>query len=67
MSIALSSSRTKRASIDRIQGIKIAVPSLSGQQKIVSEIEKIEEKINQLEKAIEEIPMQKEAILKKYL
>ncbi len=60
-------SRTKRASIDRIQGIKIAVPPLSEQQKFVSEIEKIEEQIKTLETEISEIPKQKEVILKKYL
>lgn len=60
-------SRTKRASIDRIQGIKIAVPSLSEQQKVVSEIEKIEGQIKIIEKELYEIPKQKEKILKKYL
>ena len=60
-------SRTKRASIDRIQGIKIPVPPISEQQKLVSEIGKIEEKIKTLETEISEIPKQKEAILKKYL
>ncbi|ENA1793381.1 restriction endonuclease subunit S [Flavobacterium psychrophilum] len=64
---AFEFSRTKRASIDRIQGIKIAVPPLSEQQKIVSEIEKIEAKITTLETEIASIPKQKEAILKKYL
>jgi len=64
---AFEFSRTKRASIDRIQGIKIAVPQLVEQQKIVSEIEKIEKKIADLEKQIELMPKQKEAILKKYL
>ena len=37
------------------------------QQKIVSEIEQLEEKIKTLEKEIAEIPKQKEAVLKKYL
>ena len=46
---------------------KIPLPPLSEQQKIVSEIEKIEEKIKVLETEISEIPKQKEAILKKYL
>lgn len=64
---AFEFSRTKRASIDRIQGIKIAVPPIAEQQKIVSEIEKIEGKITALEKEIAAIPKQKEAILKKYL
>jgi len=64
---AFEFSRTKRASIDRIQGIKIAVPPLSEQQKVVSEIEKIEAKIKALEIEIVEIPILKETILKKYL
>ncbi len=63
----LEFSRNKRASIDRIQGIKIKVPSISEQIKIVAEIEKIETKITELEKKISIIPQQKEAILKKYL
>lgn len=64
---ALNLSRTKRASIDRIQGIKISVPSISEQQKIVEEIDEIEENCRNLEKEIAEIPKQKDAILKKYL
>jgi len=64
---AFEFSRTKRASIDRIQGIKIAVPPLPEQQKIVSEIEKIEAKIKILETERASIPKEKEAILKKYL
>ena len=64
---AFEFSRTKRASIDRIQGIKIAVPPIAEQQKIVSEIEKIETKIKVLETEIAQIPKQKETILKKYL
>jgi len=36
-------------------------------QKIVSEIEKIESKINQLVQEISAIPQLKEAVLKKYL
>ena len=63
----LEFSRNKRASIDRIQGIKIKVPSESEQKKIVSQIEKIETKINALEKEIASIPNKKEMILKKYL
>jgi type I restriction enzyme M protein len=64
---AFEFSRTKRASIDRIQGIKINVPPLSVQQKIVSEIEKIEEQIRLIEKELSKIPKQKEKVLKKYL
>lgn len=50
-----------------IENYKIPLPPLSEQQKIVSEIEKIEAKIKILETEIAEIPKQKEAILKKYL
>ncbi len=50
-----------------LKSYKIPLPPLSEQQKIVSEIEKIEEKINVLEKENAEIPKQKEAVLKKYL
>lgn len=63
----LEFSRNKRASIDRIEGIKIPFPSIEEQKKIVAEIEKIETKIAELEKQIADIPKQKEAILKKYL
>lgn len=64
---ALELSRTKRASIDRIQGIKVPLPPISEQQKTVLEIEKIEVKISALEKQITELPKHKDAILKKYL
>ncbi|MCB0703125.1 MAG: N-6 DNA methylase [Ignavibacteriae bacterium] len=60
-------SRTKRASIDRIKGIKIPLPTLTEQEKIVAEIEIIESKISELEKQIAEIPTKKESVLKKYL
>lgn len=50
-----------------LNNIKIPLPPLSEQQKIVSEIEKIEEQIKVLETEISEIPKQKEAVLKKYL
>jgi type I restriction enzyme M protein len=60
-------SRTKRASIDRIEGIKIPLPTMAEQEKVDSEIEKLEQEITKSEKQIAEIPKQKEAILKKYL
>lgn len=50
-----------------IDNFKIPIPPLSEQQAIVSEIEKIEAKINALQTEIAAIPSQKEAILKKYL
>ena len=60
---------TSREAITKqqLEDFKIPLPPLSEQQKIVSEIEKIEAKINALETEIAEIPKQKEAILKKYL
>ncbi len=54
-------------SLQNISDLKIPLLPLSEQQKIVSEIEKIEEKIKALETEISEIPKQKEAVLKKYL
>ncbi|MEO8254111.1 MAG: restriction endonuclease subunit S [Flavobacterium sp.] len=54
-------------SVMNLKPIEINIPSLSEQQKIVSEIEKIEAKIKVLETEIAEIPKQKEAVLKKYL
>ncbi len=65
--IEIGFSRTKRASIDRVSNIKIPLPPLSEQQKIVTEIEKIEEQIKALETQLAEIPQQKEQVLKKYL
>ncbi len=60
-------SRTKRASIEKIQGIKVSLPPFSEQQRIVAEIEKIETEIVGLESELVSVPAQKEAILKKYL
>ena len=60
-------SRTKRASIDRIEGIKIPLPTMAEQEKVDIEIEKLEKEITEFEKQIAEIPKQKETILKKYL
>ena len=54
-------------SVENLKTVLIKVPPLSEQQKIVSEIEKIEAKINVLENEIAEIPKQKEAVLKTYL
>jgi type I restriction enzyme M protein len=48
-------------------GKNIYLPPLSEQQKIVAEIEKIEEQIAETQKIMEDIPMLKNEILKKYL
>ncbi|WP_143394573.1 restriction endonuclease subunit S [Flavobacterium branchiophilum] len=57
----------KKRTFSNDKNIKIPLPTLSEQQKIVSEIEKIEAKIKVLETEIVAIPKQKEVILKKYL
>lgn len=54
-------------SVMNLIGIEVNVPTISEQQRIVSEIEKIEEQIAILEKELAKIPAQKEQILKKYL
>lgn len=54
-------------SVENLKSVSIQVPPLSEQQKIVSEIEKTEAKIKVFNTEIDEIPKQKEAILKKYL
>lgn len=50
-----------------LNSIKIPLPIIEEQKKVVAEIEKIENKITALEKQIADIPKQKEKILKKYL
>jgi type I restriction enzyme M protein len=65
--IAQNFSRTLRASIDRIKGLSIQAPPLSEQQEIVSEIENIEAQIAEAQKIMDDIPIQKNKILKKYL
>ena len=54
-------------SVENIKSVSIEVPPLPEQQKIVTEIEKIEAKINAFQTEIAAIPSQKEAILKIYL
>jgi len=63
----LEFSRNKRASIDRIQGIKIKAPSISEQQKIVTQIEKMEKEIKTLQTELEKSKQQKQEVLRKYL
>lgn len=52
---------------DTIGNIKIPVPSIQEQKRIVTEIMPIEEEIEKLQKEIDEIPAKKQAILDKYL
>jgi type I restriction enzyme M protein len=50
-----------------LSSIKVPLPPIADQQKIVSQITEIENKIAALESEISNIPQQKEAVLKKYL
>lgn len=52
---------------DTIGNIKIPVPSIQEQKRIVTEIMPIEEEIEKLQREIDEIPTKKQAILDKYL
>lgn len=65
--LQLEFSRNKRASIDRIKGIKIPLPPLPEQEKIVAEIESIETKITALQNQLNNLPNEKEAVLKRWL
>lgn len=56
-----------KLALKRIETLKVPLPSLSKQQEIVSEIEKIEGKITALEKELADLPEQKAAVLKQYL
>lgn len=56
-----------KLALKRIETLRIPLPTLSKQQKIVTQIEKIEEKITALENELAAIPAKKEAVLKKYL
>ena len=60
---------TSREAITKsqLETFKIPLPTLERQKKIVSEIKIIEQKIIQIEKELEAIPSNKEAIFEKYL
>lgn len=60
-------SRTKRASIDRVEGITIPLPKFKDQQEIVAQIEELEKQITEAQKAIDASTELKNAVLKKYL
>lgn len=52
---------------DTIANIKIPVPDIEEQKRIVAEILPLEKEIEKLQKEIDEIPLKKQAILDKYL
>ncbi len=54
-------------SVMNLNPIEIPVPAIAEQKKIVSQIEKLEKKIADIDKQIDLMPKQKEKILKKYL
>lgn len=63
----LGFSRTKRASIDRVEGITIPLPEFDDQQKTISQIAELEKQIDEAQKAIDASAKLKNAVLKKYL
>lgn len=60
-------SRSKRASTDKIRGIKVPLPSYKAQKQIAAEIQKIETQIADLQEKLAQMPQAKDAVLKKYL
>ena len=65
--MALGQSGQIELSLETIKNIKIPLPTISEQQKIVAEIEKIEKQINLLELNLQEFSKQKREVLKNYL
>ena len=61
------SSGHRRVPISFYENLKISVPSIDIQQKIVQEIEVIEAQISTAEHSIAQAPAQKQAVLKKWL
>ena len=60
-------SRANRASIDRVSNLKLKLPPLEAQEKIVSAIEACEKEILRLENEKESLHGKTDAILKQYL
>jgi restriction endonuclease S subunit len=57
----------RRVPIAFYESLEIPLPSLAEQQKVVSDVEELEKKIAEAQEIIDKIPVQKAAILKKYL
>lgn len=60
-------SRNHRASIDRIKGLSIKVPSYDIQLQFAKKVDELEKEINEANKIIESTKGKKQAILDKYL
>jgi len=60
-------SRNHRASIDRIKGLSINVPSIKLQQQLITEIEKLEKQISAAKIIIASAAEQKQAVMDQYL
>lgn len=65
--MALGQSGQIELSLETIKNIKIPLPTISEQQKIVPEIEKIEKQIKLSELTLQEFSEQKKKVLEKYL
>ena len=53
--------------LDQLKNIKIPVPDIEEQKKIITKVLPLEAEIERLQKEIDEIPAKKQAILDKYL
>lgn len=60
-------SRSYRASIDRIEGITVVVPSIDEQNSAMEKVEKYEREISALQSRLSELSGMKNKILEKYL
>jgi type I restriction enzyme M protein len=60
-------SRQLRASIDRITGISIKVPSVAKQKEVVTKVEELEKQIANARKFLETIQVLKADVIKRYL
>ena len=60
-------SRSNRASTDRVSSLVVKLPSIEVQNKVANEVEKINNKINELESILLEYNNKKKEIVSKYL
>lgn len=60
-------SRNHRASIDRIKGLSVSVPTIQEQDNLVAKIEKLEQKIKKAQETFAKAPQKKQRILDNHL